>query len=79
MGFLDGKYFSVDERLKIIMCELHIRLVKLLMKRAKLETFEHISHDYYRSNFFANQNNLLDCGDWKQLTVKIYKKFKYWN
>lgn len=72
-GILDGKYFPVDEELITIIYKLHIRLVELLMKRAKMETFEHICHDYYRSDFFINQNNLLDCGDWKQLTVKIYK------
>lgn len=70
---VNEKYFPIDEELKEIICWLHIRLVKLNIKRAELNGYEHINSELYVSNFFNNNNNLLDCCDWIKLTSKIYK------
>lgn len=69
---LNEKYFIVDDELKNFICKLHLSLVKLLMKRAQLGGYEHISQEFYRQEFLE-KNNLLDCSDWKELTISIYK------
>jgi len=70
---LNGKYFAVDDELKRFICELHLYLVKLLMKRASLDGREHINKEFYRQEFLGEKKNLLDCFDWKELTISIYK------
>jgi len=70
---LNAKNFAVDDELKSFVCKLHLSLVKLLTKRACLDGYEHINQGFYQQEFHDEKNNLLDCSDWKKLTISIYK------
>jgi len=68
---LNRNCFTVDGELRKFICELHLCLVKLQMKRASIDGYEHINQDFYRKDLFGG--NSLDCSYWKELTISIYK------
>lgn len=71
----NGNYFIIDEELKKYICVLHLNLIKLLMIRASVEGREHINQEFYSQELFVfdEKNSLLDCKDWEELTINIFK------
>lgn len=70
---LNENYFAIDEELIKYICVLHLNLIKLLMIRASVEGREHINQEFYPQVMFGEKNILLDCRDWEELTISIYK------
>lgn len=70
---LNTKYFVNDNEIKRIVCKLHLDLVKLLIKRARFEDYEHINKRFYEYEVYSKEDNLLDCNFWRRLTIKIFK------
>lgn len=71
----NGNYFIIDEEFKKYICVLHLNLIKLLMIRASVEGREYINQELYPQELFVfgEKNSLLDCKDWKELTINIFK------
>jgi len=72
---LNENYFTINEELKKYICTLHLNLVKLLMIRASLDGRKHINKELYLQELsvFDKNNILLDCRDWKELTISIFR------
>lgn len=72
---LNENYLTIDEELKKYICTLHLNLVKLLMIRASLDGYKHINKELYLQELsvFDENNILLDCRYWKELTISIFK------
>lgn len=70
---LKEKYFIINEELKKHICDLHLLLVNINLKRAGVDEYKHINRDFYGIGYFGVEKELLDCSYWKKLTVNIYK------
>lgn len=68
-NFIKEKYIQLDPYMEMYLQNLHLKLLKLNLKRAEVGGKKNINVDSYKSD-----DSLVDCREWRKLTEAIFEK-----